>query len=104
MRANLLKTSNFRLALVYMALFGASVAVLLTFIYWSTAGYMSQQTDETIEAEVTGLAERYRLTGLAGLTEVIRDRLMTPPLPAARSSRSDPSAIPSGSTSASSTS
>ena len=79
MRANLLKTSNFRLALVYMALFGASVAVLLTFIYWSTAGYMSQQTDETIEAEVTGLAERYRLTGLAGLTEVIRDRLARNP-------------------------
>lgn len=79
MRANLLRTSNFRLALVYMALFGASVAVLLTFMYWSTAGYMSQQTDETIEAEVTGLAERYRLTGLAGLTEVIRERLARDP-------------------------
>lgn len=79
MRANLLRTSNFRLALLYMALFGVSAAVLLTFVYWSTAGYMSQQTDETIEAEVTGLAERYRLTGMAGLTEVIRERLRRDP-------------------------
>jgi signal transduction histidine kinase len=36
---------------------------------------MLRQADETIEAEISGLAERYRLTGLAGLTALIQERL-----------------------------
>lgn len=58
-----------------MALFATSVFILLGFIYWATAGYMSDQTDETIEAEVLGLAEQYRRTGLNGLVSVIRERV-----------------------------
>jgi signal transduction histidine kinase len=77
--ARLLRSSTFRLAVLYMALFGASVAVLLTFIYWSTAGYMALQTDDTIEAEVTGLAERYRLSGLDGLIRSIDERVSRNP-------------------------
>ena len=57
-----------------MALFGASVLILLGFIYWSTAGYMSRQADATIEAEIAGLAERYRSDGLTGLTGLIAAR------------------------------
>jgi signal transduction histidine kinase len=56
-------------------LFSASVLALLGFIYWSTAGYMSRQADETIEAEIKGLAERYETDGLGGLTAQIADRL-----------------------------
>ncbi|TFH50603.1 MAG: HAMP domain-containing histidine kinase [Lysobacterales bacterium] len=62
-----------------MALFGASVAVLLTFIYWSTAGYIALQTDDTIEAEVTGLAERYSVSGLDGLVRSIDERVSRKP-------------------------
>lgn len=75
----LLRSSTFRLAVLYMALFGASVAVLLTFIYWSTAGYMALQTDDTIEAEVTGLAERYSISGLDGLVRSIDERISRKP-------------------------
>jgi signal transduction histidine kinase len=75
----LLRSSTFRLAVLYMALFGASVAVLLTFIYWATAGYMALQTDDTIEAEVTGLAERYGISGLDGLIRSIDERLSRKP-------------------------
>ena len=57
-----------------MALLGSSVLILLGFIYWSTAAYMAQQADATIEAEIAGLAERYRSDGLAGLTSVIAQR------------------------------
>jgi signal transduction histidine kinase len=71
----LLRSSAFRLALGYAALFTSSTFVLLAFLYWSTAAYMSRQADETIEAEIVGLAERYRLTGLNGLTASIRERL-----------------------------
>jgi signal transduction histidine kinase len=77
--ARLLRSSTFRLAVLYMALFGASVAVLLVFIYWSTAGYMALQTDDTIEAEVTGLAERYGISGLDGLIRSIDERLSRKP-------------------------
>ncbi len=75
----LLHSSTFRLALIYMALFGASVLLLLGFIYWSTAAYLTQQTDQTIEAEIADLAERYRTTGLAGLTTLISTRLSRKP-------------------------
>lgn len=71
----LCKSSTFRLALVYMALFSLSVLLLLGFIYWSTAGYMVRQTEATIEAEISGLAERYDLSGLQGLSQSIIERL-----------------------------
>jgi len=69
------KSSTFRLALVYMALFSISVLLLLSFIYWSTAGYMVRQTEATIEAEISGLADRYDISGLTGLSKVISERL-----------------------------
>ncbi|RKZ36233.1 MAG: two-component sensor histidine kinase [Gammaproteobacteria bacterium] len=62
-----------------MALFGASVLVLLIFIYWSTAATMARQADATIEAEVKGLQERYRLTGLSGLRNSITERISRRP-------------------------
>ena len=62
-----------------MVLFSASAVLLLGFIYWSTAGYMARQTDATIEAEIAGLAERYRLTSLNGLVRSINDRLQRNP-------------------------
>lgn len=77
--AKLLSSSAFRLALVYMALFSTSVLLLLGFIYWSTVGYMERQTDATIAAEITGLGERYDLTGLPGLTSLISERLKRRP-------------------------
>lgn len=75
----ILTSSTFRLALLYMLLVGASVAILLGFIYWSTAGYMARQTDATIGAEIQGLAEQYRRRGLAGLSRVIAERIARDP-------------------------
>jgi signal transduction histidine kinase len=74
-----LRSSSFRLALVYMTLFGGSVLLLLTFIYWSTARYMAQQADATIEAEIAGLAERYQSSGITGLTNTISERMSRKP-------------------------
>ena len=71
----LLRSTALRLAFGYVALFGISALVLLAFIYWSTASYMEQQSDETIEAEIVGLGESYRLTGLNGLRATILQRL-----------------------------
>jgi signal transduction histidine kinase len=72
--AELLRSSSFRLSLVYMVLFAGSVLLLLGFIYWATVGYMAKQTDATIEAEITGLAEQYREGGLANLVSILKER------------------------------
>ncbi|MCG6940611.1 MAG: HAMP domain-containing protein [Thiohalocapsa sp.] len=70
----ILASSTFRLALLYAFLMGGSVLILLGFIYWSTAVYMTRQTDATIEAEIKGLAEQYRSRGLSGLTTLVAER------------------------------
>jgi len=53
--------------------------LLLGFIYWSTVAFMANQTDATIEAEITGLAEQYRERGLNGLVTTIAERLERDP-------------------------
>lgn len=77
--ARVLGSSSFRLALLYMLLLMVSVAILLGFIYWSTAGYMDRQLDATIAAETQGLAEQYRRRGLLGLTSLIQERVARDP-------------------------
>lgn len=74
-----LGSSSFRLALLYMLLLSVSVAILLGFIYWSTAGYMDRQLDATIAAEIQGLAEQYRRRGLQGLTSLMQERVARDP-------------------------
>ena len=74
-----LRSSTFRLALIYMALFGGSVLLLLSYIYWSTARQMAEQADATIETEITGLAERYRTDGLECLSDSIKKRTSRKP-------------------------
>ncbi len=72
--ARFFRSTTARLALTYLVIFGASVMVLLGFLYWSTAGFMSRQTDATIDAEITGLAEQYGQFGTVGLVRAIRRR------------------------------
>ncbi|MGH6820102.1 MAG: hypothetical protein ACREDU_04485, partial [Methylocella sp.] len=76
MRLNfkLLQTSTFRLAALYLVLFAISVGALLGYVYWNTAVLLERQTDETIRAEVQGLAELYRLRGLPGIIDTIQRR------------------------------
>ena len=43
--SKLLRTSTFRLALIYLVLFGLSVVALFAFVYWNTAVFIAEQTD-----------------------------------------------------------
>lgn len=72
--SRLLQTTAFRLALGYLGLFAMSVAVLLGFLYWNTAVFVARQTEETILAEIQGLAERYNTGGITGLSDVVESR------------------------------
>ena len=69
-----LKTSTFRLAAIYMMVFALSVGVILGYVYLNTVVLLQQQTDDTIGAEVQGLAEQYRQRGLSGMLEIIKER------------------------------
>jgi len=71
----LFRTSVFQLTLVYMVLFAASVGALSLFIYWATLGYLERQTSATIEAEINGLYEQFERRGLAGLADIINERV-----------------------------
>ena len=57
-----------------MVLFAFSVTALLFFTYWNTRRTLDTQTDQIIEAEITGLTEEYRHFGLPGLVETVRSR------------------------------
>lgn len=70
----LLDTTTFRLALIFLGLFGTSALALLGYLYVATTGFMDQQTTETIQAEIAGLAEQYRTQGLPRLEQVIEQR------------------------------
>lgn len=70
----LFHTSTFRLSAVYLIVFILSVGAILAYIYWNTAGLLERQTDETIRAEVQGLADQYRIRGLDGVLDTVRRR------------------------------
>jgi len=71
----LFRTSVFRLTLAYAALFAISVGALSVIGYWSTLGYFERQNDAVIEAEINGLSEQYERSGLAGLADIINERV-----------------------------
>jgi signal transduction histidine kinase len=76
MRASyrLLRTQAFRIVLVYVLLFAVSVSALLFFTYWNTRRTLDAQTDQIVEAEITGLSEQYQRLGLRGLAESVMSR------------------------------
>lgn len=61
--------------MLYAVIFSASTLFLFYFFYLFTASYMTQQVDNTIKAEIQGLAERYYDEGLKGLSSLITDRV-----------------------------
>ncbi len=69
------RTSTFRLAAIYLIFFAISVSTILGYVYWNTIGILERQTDETIRAEVQGLADQYRLLSLGGVVDVVKRRI-----------------------------
>jgi signal transduction histidine kinase len=77
-RANLklLQTTSFRLSAIYLLFFAVSTAALLTYVYYNTSGLLERQTEDTIRAEVLGLADQYHERGIGGVMEVINRRII----------------------------
>ncbi len=70
----LLRTHAFRLAALYLLVFVASVLGVLLFVYWTSASFVERQTEATLDAEITGLAEQYAQRGLSGLIQIVAAR------------------------------
>lgn len=70
-----IRSSSFRLLLLYLLLFTLSTSSLLGVIYWATAGFMEREAKATIEAEIASLAEHYAQNELVGLLDTIQSRL-----------------------------
>ena len=74
----LFRTTTFRLSLTYLALFSAAAIVAIVYIYWNTTVLLSRQLNQTIDAELKGLAEQYRAGGLEQLVRTVAERSQTP--------------------------
>jgi signal transduction histidine kinase len=77
-QASLVRTSSFRLTLLYAGLFGASVLVLFGLIYWTTEVYLGRQLDDVVETDLATLEDVFREGGSPALVETIGDRLKLP--------------------------
>jgi signal transduction histidine kinase len=73
--AKTLRSSTFRLALVCIALFGAVVFALFGYVYWSTASYVRNRSDQAISAEFAIMQKAYASAGRSGLITTIAQRL-----------------------------
>ena len=50
----------------------------IAYIYWNTTVLLSRQLNQTIDAELKGLAEQYRAGGLEQLVRTVAERTQTP--------------------------
>ncbi len=76
--SRLLQTTTFRITLIYLILFGGLFILGLMAFRFQTAALIADQTDQTIQAEVRGLAEANRTKGVSGLQEIIQVRSSAP--------------------------
>jgi hypothetical protein len=74
----LFRTTAFKLTLVYLFIFCVFAAFLLGYFAWNTRRLITEQINETVDAEITGLAEQYRQGGIRRLVLVIDGRARRP--------------------------
>jgi signal transduction histidine kinase len=74
----LFRTTTFRLSLTYLALFSVAAVVAIVYLYWNTTVLLTRQLNQTIDAELKGLAEQYRAGGLDQLVRIVAERSRTP--------------------------
>ncbi|MBX6425591.1 MAG: HAMP domain-containing protein [Variibacter sp.] len=74
----LVRTTAFKLSLAYLTVFALFAAFLLGYFAWNTGRLITEQITETVNAEITGLAEQYRLAGIRRLVLIIDARARRP--------------------------
>jgi signal transduction histidine kinase len=74
----LFRTTTFKLTLVYLTVFALFAAFLLGYFALNTRRLITEQITDTVNAEVTGLSEQYRLGGIRRLVLVVDARARRP--------------------------
>jgi signal transduction histidine kinase len=74
----LFRTTTFKLTLVYLTVFALFAAFLLGYFALNTRRLITEQITETVDAEITGLSEQYRLGGIRRLVIVVDNRARRP--------------------------
>ncbi|VAV90359.1 hypothetical protein MNBD_ALPHA06-1233 [hydrothermal vent metagenome] len=69
-----LRTTTFRVTLFVALLFALSTIALLAFVYESTAGVLSRQTDVQLTQEIASLSSLYRTGGINGVNRGVVER------------------------------
>ncbi len=69
-----LRTTAFRLALIYAAVFALSVILLFGFVYWTTSVLVDRQREQTVVADINDLQDEFATLGLPGLLDAVIDR------------------------------
>src|SRR5579862_7106017 len=71
-QSKVLRTSSFRLALVYAGITAVSFLVLFAVVFWSTARFMRHQIDDSVANEIDEILTDPLAGNEAGLTSVVR--------------------------------
>jgi signal transduction histidine kinase len=74
----LIRTTAFRLTLVYLFLFALFAASLLGYFAWNTRRMITEQITTTVSAEISEISEIYGRRGLRGLFVTIENRALRP--------------------------
>ena len=74
----LIRTTAFRLTLVYLFLFALFAASLLAYFAWNTRRMITEQITTTVNAEVSEITDIYGRRGLHGLFYNIENRALRP--------------------------
>ncbi|MGE0286404.1 MAG: ATP-binding protein [Bradyrhizobium sp.] len=74
----LIRTTAFRLTLVYLFLFALFAASLLAFFAWNTRRLITEQITTTVNAEASEINDIYLRRGLRGLAFTIGNRALRP--------------------------
>lgn len=74
----LIRTTAFRLTLVYLFLFALFAASLLGYFAWNTRRMITDQITETVDSEVAELTDQYNNGGIRGLVYAIENRALRP--------------------------
>jgi signal transduction histidine kinase len=74
----LVRTTAFRLTLVYLLLFALFAASLLGYFAWNTRRMITEQISTTVNAEISELSEIFGRRGLRGLVFNIENRALRP--------------------------
>src|SRR3954467_9048738 len=74
----LIRTTAFRLTLVYLFLFALFAASLLGYFAWNTRRLITEQITTTVNAEIGEIDKIYSRRGLSGLVNTINNRALRP--------------------------